>query len=60
MSNLPAYNSQPNWTPWVQERYKPSRDTRVCLATNDYQVREHVEGTEMFPHWLGALQEETT
>lgn len=46
------------WTPWVQERWKPSLDTRVCRQCKTYEKRHHVDGCEMFPEWLLRLEEE--
>lgn len=45
------------WYPWVQERWRPSVDTRVCMLCGvAYEVRAHVDGTEMFPAWLADLR----
>lgn len=41
-----------SFTPWVNERWKPALDTRVCRICRTYEKREHVLGTEMFPEWL--------
>jgi hypothetical protein len=46
-----------SWTPWVQERYNPSRDTRVCFRCHTWHSRPHEEGTEMFPRWLIEFEE---
>lgn len=55
--NIMGCRSNCLYTPWVQERYRPDFDTCVCRICNDYKVRPHVEGTEMFPKWLGILIE---
>jgi hypothetical protein len=37
------------WSPWVQERWRRSVDTRVCLCCKTaFEVRDHVSGTPMF------------